>query len=331
MHDVAREAGVSLKTVSRVVNEESGVSQDLTCRVEAAIATLGYRPNEPARRLRQAGTDTGTIGFVLIGHANPFFSALQRGIEEVVRARDCLVLTGNALPGDGEYRLIESLVDRRVDGFIVVSASRDCRPLRAEIDHGTPVVLLDLEMATDVPVDIVRSDHYGGAEIATGHLISNGHTEIAYMGDDSLLFSGGLRFDGFRDTMVSAGLTTPVDRSVVGSHTPDEWRGIATEMFGRDPHPTAIFTAQNFVTMGVVRALHDLDLQHSVAVVGFDDVDFADALDPGITVVPQQPEELGRRAAEVLFSRVDGGDHPRIVDIFGHSLVARGSGEIPPL
>lgn len=331
MHDVAHEAGVSLKTVSRVVNSEDGVSQDLTSRVEAAIVTLGYRPNEPARRLRQSGTDTNTIGFVLIGHANPFFSALQRGIEDVVRARDCLVLTGNALPGDGEYRLIESLVDRRVDGFIVVSASRDCRPLRAEVDRGTPVVLLDLEMATDVPVDVVRSDHYGGARTATEHLISGGHTEIAYMGDDPLLFSGGLRLDGFRDAMASAGLATPADRLIVGSHTPDEWRGIAAELFGADPHPTAVFAAQNFVTMGAVRALHDLGLQHTVAVVGFDDVDFADALDPGITVVPQRPEELGRRAAEVLFARIDGDDHSRIVDIFDHSLVTRGSGEIPPL
>jgi len=329
MHDVARESGVSLKTVSRVVNSEDGVSQQLTTRVESAIVKLGYRPNEPARRLRQTGSDTGIIGFVLIGLANPFFSALQRGIEEVVRARDSLVLTGNALPGADEYRLIESLVDRRVDGFIVVSASRDCEPLRAEIDRGTPVVLLDLEMAADVPVDVVRSDHYGGARAATEHLIDHGHTEIAYMGDDPLLFSGGLRLDGFQDAMASAGLVTPADRLIMGPHTPHEWRGIALELFEAVPRPTAVFTAQNFVTMGAVRALHELGLNNTVALVGFDDVDLADALDPGITVVPQESEELGRRAAEILFARIDGDDSPWIVDVVDHALVMRGSGEIP--
>ena len=100
MRDVARESKVSLKTVSRVVNRSGGVSPDLTSRVEAAVARLGYRPDDRARRLRQNAADTGTIGFVLIGIANPFFSALQRGIEEVVGAHDCLVLTGHAAAGD---------------------------------------------------------------------------------------------------------------------------------------------------------------------------------------------------------------------------------------
>ncbi len=331
MRDVARESGASLKTVSRVVNGSGGVSPDLSARVEAAVARLGYRPDDRARRLRQSAADTGTIGFVLIGIANPFFSALQRGIEEVVGAHDCLVLTGHALPGIEEYRLIESLVDRRVDGFIVVSASRDLGPLRAELDHGTPLVLLDHEMSTDVPIDVVRSDHHGGAKAATEHLINRGHTKIAYLGDDPHLFSGGHRRDGFRDAMAAAGLEVRPEWCRAESHTVDEWRQIALEVFGADSRPSAVFTAQNLVTTGAVNALHSLGLQHDVAMVGFDDLDLADVIDPSITVIPQQPEELGRRAAEILFERISGSEDPPFRDIVAHAILERGSGEIPAL
>jgi LacI family transcriptional regulator len=331
MHDVAREAGVSLKTVSRVVNDEGGVSPEFTNRVEAAITELGYRPDDRARRLRQAASRTGTIGFVLVDVANPFFSSILRGIEEVARARDYLVLAGST---DGsparERQLVERFIGRRVDGLIVVPSAGGDDLLRAEIKRGSPVVLLDLEIESAEPVDLVRSDHYGGAKAATEHLLELGHRDIAYMGDDPDIMSARHRLKGFRDAMAEAGIEVHESRVFAGTHTDAQWRFMAGQFFGTDTQTTAVFTAQNLVTMGVVTALHDLGLQHSVAVVGFDEIAFGEVIEPGITVIPQQPRELGRRAAELLFDQIDGSDRPRAQIVIDHELIQRGSGEILP-
>jgi LacI family transcriptional regulator len=331
MHDVARRAQVSLKTVSRVVNREPGVSPALTHRVEEAVAALGYRPDDRARRLRSSARQTGTIGFVLIDVANPFFSSLLRGIEDVARAKGYLVLSGST---DGaterEEQLIDAFLERRVDGLIVVPSGQAVETLLREIDRGSPLVLVDIELDTDAPIDLVRSDHYGGARLATQHLIDRGHRHIAFLGDDRSVFSAEQRLRGYEDTMRSAGLDPSLEQKITGTHTADEWRTITHAIF-RQPHPpTALFTAQNFASMGAVAALHDLEIQHEIAVVGFDDIDLADAVDPGLTVVPQRPRELGQRAAELIFSRIEGSDSDVVREIVPHAIVARGSGEIAP-
>lgn len=331
MHDVAREAGVSLKTVSRVVNGEGGVSPGFVARVETAIAELGYRPDDRARRLRRSASRTGTIGFVLVDVANPFFSALLRGIEEVARNRDYLVLAGSTDGSDTrESLLVERFIDRRVDGLIVVPSGRGDALLHAEIDRGSPVVLLDLEIETGHAVDLVRSDHFGGARRATEHLLNHGHREIAFMGDDVGIMSARHRLAGFRGAMAAAGIEVPEDRIISGTHTETEWCDIAADFFRTHPEVTALFTAQNFVTVGAVSALHELGLQHSIALVGFDDVQFAGVVEPAISVIPQNPKDLGKKAAELLFSRIDGSGAPHTQMVIDHSLIERGSGEIPP-
>jgi LacI family transcriptional regulator len=328
LRDVAELAQVSFKTVSRVVNEEGGVSDELVSRVESAITELGYRPDDRARRLRQAGTQTGTIGFVLVDVANPFFSSILRGIEEVAVANGSLVLSGSTDGSDErEDQLIETFVARRVDGLIVVTHQLHDGPLQEEIRRGTPVVFLDLE-PTNLSADLVRSDHRGGAVLATRHLIGHGHRRIMFLGDDPTIFSARLRLEGYKAAMKQAKL--PVGPQVVihGRHTVEEWRAIVSERLRAPDAPTAIFSAQNFITVGAVQAIHDCGLQRSVAQVGFDDIDLADVVDPGITVVPQQPRELGRRAAERLFDRIGGASGPLVRQVLPPSLIERGSGEI---
>jgi LacI family transcriptional regulator len=330
LRDVALEAGVSFKTVSRVVNGEGGVSDRLVARVEETVLALGYRPDDRARRLRQFSSEAATIGFVLVDVANPFFSTILRGIEEVAITRDCLVLAGSTEgSADRERQLIEAFVDRRVDGLIVVPSGSGAGTLQAELDRGTPVVFLDLE--SDVTaVDLIRSDHYNGAYEATTHLLSHGHRDIAYFGDNPEIFSAGLRLEGFRDAMAAAGLEPRPDRIVTESHDGTDWRQIVRSYLESNERPTALVSAQNFVTVGAVGALHDLDLQHSIAQVGFDDVELADVVEPGISVVPQQPRELGRIAAEMLFGRIDGDERPPRTQVLRSDLIRRGSGEIPP-
>lgn len=330
LRDVADGAGVSFKTVSRVVNSEGGVSDELVRRVERAIAELGYRPDERARRLRQSGVHTATIGFVLVDVANPFFSSILRGIEEVAQERSYLVLAGSS---DGlaerEDQLVEAFVARRVEGLVVVSSRVGAGPLTSEIERGTPVVLVDLE-PEDLTVDLVRTDHRGGAAAATEHLQRHRHRDIAFFGDDEPIASAEQRHQGYRDAMGRAGLDVPPHRVVRGRHTSDEWRSIVTDYLQRPDPPTALFTAQNLITIGAVRALHDMGLHETIAQVGFDDVELADVVRPGISVVPQHPRDLGRRAAVRLFARIAGLETPPTKEVVGVSVVARGSGEIAP-
>lgn len=330
MRDVAAEAGVSFKTVSRVVNGEGGVSPNLVAKVEAAVAELGYRPDQRARLLRRSTSAPATIGFVLVDVANIFFSNLLRGIEEVATERHCLVLAGSSEGQvEREQQLIEAFVERRVAGLIVVSWGAAAETLRSEIRRGTPVVFVDAEPEIGtVDIDVVRSDHRAGAVAATRHLLAHGHTDIAYFGDDPAIFSARLRLDGFRQALTDAGLSAPGHREVTGSHSQHEWAGIIDAYLADTPRPTAIFTAQNFVTLGAVRALHRRGLRDSVAHVGFDDVDLADAVTPGVSVVPQNPRDLGRRAAQQLFRRLDGELGPAVRQIITPDVIPRGSGEI---
>ncbi len=330
MRDVAAEAGVSFKTVSRVVNGESGVSDELVSRVEGAVAKLGYRPDQRARLLRRSSGAPATIGFVMADVANNFFSNLLRGIEEVATTRQCLVLAGSTDgSADREEQLIEAFVDRRVAGLVVVSSGSISSTLRSEISRGTPVVFVDLEPEFE-DVDVVRSDHKAGAVAATRHLLDHGHTDIAYFGDDATIFSARLRLEGFREAMTEAGFPVGPDRVVTGSRSADEWTTVIGHYLDDNPRPTAIFTAQNYVTMGAIRAFHERDLRATIAHVGFDDIDLADTITPGISVIPQDPRSLGRQAARQLFKRLDGEQGPPARQVVTHQIIARGSGEIRP-
>jgi LacI family transcriptional regulator len=330
LRDVAEHAGVSFKTVSRVVNGEGGVSSELGDRVARSIEQLGYRPDSRARHLRQGAAQTGTIGFILSDVANPFFSAILRGIDDVAGERGALVLTGSTDGDpDRESQLVESFVSRRVDGLIVVPTGRGISPsLVNELRRGTPVVFVDLE-PTDGDVVTVRTDHRGGAGLATRHLIDAGHRDIACFADDRSIFSAAERIAGFHQAMTAAGLTVRPDRVVDGDFGVSGWRDLAAQYLAQDSRPTAVFTAQNFVTIGTAHALHHLGLHHSVAHVAFDDVDLADLVDPAITVIPQQPRLLGQLAAQRLFDRADGIETGSGRDIVPCELLARGSGEIP--
>ena len=330
MRDVAERAGVSFKTVSRVINDEGGVSHDLVGRVEAAVEDLGYRPDEHARRLRQGGTRTGAIGFVIVDVANPFFSSVLRGIEEVARAHDSIVMSGSTDGDrDRENQLIDAFTSRRVDGLIVVPEGSSNGVLKTEVERGTPVVFVDLE-PIDLVGDLVRSDHLRGSVIATEHLIRHGHRDIAFFGDYPGISSSRYRRSGYEQALQAAGLDVDERRIVQDRLRPEEWREVIREYMGRPNPPTAIFSAQNFVSIGCTQALHDLGLQHVVAQVGFDDIELGDVVTPAITTVPQQPLDLGRRAAETLFDRIGGSTGPPTKEIIASDLKERGSGEIRP-
>jgi LacI family transcriptional regulator len=330
MRDVAALARVGLKTVSRVVNAESNVSDATRARVEAAIEQLDYRQDINASFLRRLGRKTATIGLVLEDVSNPFSSALHRAIEDQARERGVLLFTGSCdEDSDRERELIGTFRRRRVDGIVVVPASSDHRYLLPEQRARTPLVFVD-RPARFINADSVTSDNVGGAEQAVSHLAASGHRRIAFLGDALEIQTAADRLRGHNLGLAALGVD--VDEAIVrtGLRGIDAAALAARELLRAPNPPTALFTAQNLVTIGALHSLRELGLEHRTALVGFDDIDLADLLEPAVTVVAQDPAAMGSAAAEILFRRLDGDDSPPEQVVIDVELVVRGSGEIPP-
>ena len=330
MRDVAALAGVGIKTVSRVVNDVPTVAPDLVARVNKAAAKLGYRPNLTASSLRRSDRRTSMIGLLLENVANPFSGAVQRAVEEVARARGVLVLTGSLDEDPAqEKNLARALIDRGVDGLLVVPAGTDHSYLVGEQRAGTQIVFLDRN-PTLVAADTVRSDHHEGAAGAVAHLINRGHRRIAYLGDRADVPTARTRHAGYLAALGAASIG--VSRQLIREDlTTSEQAEKETRAVLELPQPpTALFTSQNLVTIGALRALRAAGLRGRLAHVGFDDVLLADLLEPGLTVVAQDPREIGRLAVTRLFARIDGDRSPARTLVVPTRLIACGSGELPP-
>jgi LacI family transcriptional regulator len=329
MRDVAALAGVGLKTVSRVVNGESNVSDEMRARVEAAIDQLDYRRDINASFLRRLGRKTATIGLVLEDVSNPFSSALHRAIEDRARERGVMLFTGSCdEDSDRERELIGTFRARRVDGIVVVPASSDHRYLLPELRAHTPLVFVD-RPARFINADSVTSDNIGGAERAISHLATFGHRRIGFLGDALEIQTAEDRLRGYILGLAALGLDHDPAIVRTGLRSVEVAAAAVTELLRAANPPTALFTAQNLITIGALHALRELGLEHTTSLVGFDDVELADLLEPAVTVAAQDPAAMGRAAADLLFRRLDGDDSPPEHVVIEVELIARGSGEIP--
>ena len=330
MRDVAALAGVALKTVSRVMNNEPTVAPELAARVHEAARKLGYRPNLTASSLRRGDRRTATIGLLLEDVANPFSASLLRAVEDRARARRVQILAGS-LDEDPvrEQELAITLIDRGVDGLIIVPAARDQSYLLAERKLGTCVVFVDREPRL-LEADAVISDNTSGAVAAVDHLLSFGHRRIAYLGDSLTIATATQRFNGYQRALERAGLLADPLLVRHGLRSIDAAAQAALDIISLPDPPTALFTSQNLVTIGAVKALQKAGLQERIALVGFDDFLLSDLLVPGVTVITQDVAELGRLAADLLFARLDGDNTPARTRIVPTGMIARGTGEISP-
>jgi LacI family transcriptional regulator len=329
MRDVAALSGVSIKTVSRVVNNEGGVSPDLVERVNEAARKLDYQRNLSASSLRRGDGRTETIGLLLENVANPFSSALHRAVEDVARDHGVLVFAGSVDEDPWRERgLTGAFIARRVDGLIVVPTGSDQSYFAKERESGTHVVFVDRPPAL-LDADYVVTDNVAGARVGVRHLIAHGHRRIGYIGDLSTISTARERLAGYHEALAEAGIA--VDPSIVmqDQRTSDDAEAAVERLLARDDAPTAIFTAQNLVTIGALRALRRAKAHRSIAVVGFDELPVVDLIDPGPTLVVQDVVGLGSTAAELLFRRVQGYDAPPQHVVLPATLVVRGSGEIP--
>jgi LacI family transcriptional regulator len=325
LRHVAELSGVSVKTASRALNGHQHVAEATAHRVRQAAERLGFRLNGIARELR-SGATSRSVGLIIGDLANPFYSKIARGAERLLRARGLQLITTSTDENPAlERALIGEMVERRVRALLVVPSSGDHGYLEAERRHGLPVVFLD-RPPVGVSADTILMDNRAGARTAIHHLLTAGHRRIGLIGDFSRLATQRERIAGFGDAMRAGGVPDWQRYLRSDSHDVDSAERLTRELLSLPHPPTALFTTNNRNTTGALRALREH--RRRPALVGFDDFDLADVL--GVTVVAHDPVEMGRIAAQLALSRMDGStDEPKTV-VLPTWLVARGSGEIPP-
>jgi LacI family transcriptional regulator len=330
MRDVAERASVSVKTVSRVVNREPGVSSEVAVRVHEAIRLLGYQYNTVASSLRRTNQRTLTIGLLLDDVANPFMSMLHRAIEEVAHDHNTLVFAVSSdQDAAREGQLLRDMVTRRIDGLIIVPNSSSANGLQEFRRLHRPTVCLDRPAALP-DMDSVLTDNREGVRKAIQHLVAHGHRRIAFLGDQETTWTAMERHAGYLEALEMLGL--PLDPRIVRQNVRSSAAATQAtyELLDSDEPPTALFTGQNLITIGALRTLQQRGLQQVIALLGFDDFLLADLMAPPISVVAQNPAEMGRASAELLFARLEDQDLPPSHLVVPTQLLARGSGEILP-
>ena len=304
---VAKLAGVSPMTVSRVINGAEGVREETRLKVEQAITQLDYVPNRLARGL--SSNRTGTIGLIVPDVVNPFFTLVLRGAESATRRAGYRLLVCDS---ENDPRLerdyIEDLVSHRVDGLLIAPASERSRPgLKLLQRRPFPFALIDRSIP-ELDCDIVRSDNVAGARRLTDHLIRIGHRRIAHFVGTEDTSTGRERLQGYREAHEAAGL--PIAPELLFRTTVDRIGGYraAQEMLSLPTLPTAIFAVNNMTAVGTVEALRErgLAVPQDIGLVCFDDVEHLAVLSPFMTVMDQPAEKFGQLATQLLVERIDG-------------------------
>jgi LacI family transcriptional regulator, galactose operon repressor len=327
MRDVAGVAGVSVATVSRVINGND-VRDDLAAKVRDAIDVLGYRRDLMAMTLRRSDRLSASIGIIIEDVSNPFFAAVQRGVEEVARERGVITFASSS-DDDAlrERELADTLSARGVDGLVIAPSGGDQSYLARERDSGVALVFVD-RPPRFFDGDCVVSDNLGGARAGAAHLIASGHRRIGFLGDRQAIHTAAERLRGFRQALADHGIAAAPELERLDLATSASAVEATRELLGSPQPPTALFTGQNLITIGAIHALRAMGKENDVALVGFDDIPMGDALQPAVSVVAQEPLTSGRQAAELLFSRVDGYAGPARTVVVPTKLIARGSGEL---
>lgn len=324
MKDVARVAGVSIKTVSRYVNGETNINPVLVERIREAITSLNYRRNLMAASIRP-GRTSRTVGLVISDLANPYYSVLTRAIESTLAPKGYLLTTASSEEeGTIHDRLVDRLMEQRVDGMIVVPPRNRARSW-AEVPPPVPPLVLIDRPSPEANADTILADNVGGAAAATRALIAEGARRMAYVGDSMAIYTMQERRRGYRDALLGASL--PVDESVEFSdaHSVEDATEIVLGILD-DRVADAVFAANNRSAVGALRAFRIRGRR--LPLIAFDDFEAADIVEPPVSVVSQDIRLMGRRAGEVLLQRLQGLTSPPETTVLSTRLVLRGS-ELP--
>ncbi|WP_344201057.1 LacI family DNA-binding transcriptional regulator [Pseudolysinimonas kribbensis] len=303
--DVARLAGVSLKTASRALTGHPSVRDETRSRVLQASVALRFRPNGMARDLRRGGVAT-SIAFVFGDMMNAFYAEVAMGATEVINARDLtLVMASSGDQPARERPTVDSMLERRVQALLLVPIADDHSYLEGERQLGTPIVAVDRPLANSAS-DSVIFDNRSGARNGVLALADAGHRRIGFVGSNSRLYTDIERLSGYHDAVEARGLDTDPRLVREDAQTLESAAATTLALLDQADPPTALFAANNRAAFGAYDALRRSG--RPVALVGFDDFPLADTL--GITVVAHSPKEMGRRAADLALRRIDDLDGP---------------------
>ena len=306
MKDVARQAGVSVATVSHVMNASRAVSSEAREKVQGAILALKYRRDGIARSLRMS--HTGTIALMISDITNPFFADMVRGIEDCVHVRGTtfnILLCNTEENDERERRALDMVLEKRIDGIIIVPTGGNAALLQDLVDNGLPIVLADRHLA-DLQADAVVVDNRHASFAITNHLIRFGHRHICALRAELDASSIRERVAGYFDALKSAGLSS--DGGLVASSHSSIEAAVAAGFALLDlrPAPTALFGTNNFMTLGLVQAVLERGLRcpGDISIVGFDDFPWAASFQPRLTVIQQPSFAVGQEAAGLLLDRI---------------------------
>lgn len=314
--DIAREAGVSQSTVSRVLNKSPSISPATVARVEAAMAKLGYSRNAAARTLITGRSNL--IGLVVSNIANPFYPEVIEAIVATAAQQDYNVILCNTQEDPAlQLAYLDLLLEHQVDGAILTSSFMDAgEQLEQVVVAGTPLVLVN-RTSTDSFCDSVHLDNEKAGHLATAHLLDLGHERVGYIGGHQGTSTNQRRFDGYVRAHTERGLE--VERRLVqhGQFTAENGRRQAARLLVAQRPPTALVCADDLIAMGAMDAVLDagLTIPGDVAVVGFDDIPAAALRQVSLTTIRQPAAEMGRRAVELLLDRITGQDDGRPVEV----------------
>lgn len=321
IYEVARQAGVSIATVSRVQRRAEMVAASTRHRVERAIEELQYRPSALGRSLARGSHEA--IGIVFPDLSGPYYSAVILGYEEASAAEGSSVLILGTHRRSGAVDQVFDLADR-VDGLVIMGRTVDDAVVEEIVRRGVPVVML--ARGAVAGSDSVRVDNRSAAEALVGHLIGHGHRAIAFVGDPGASADSAERWDGFRSAHAAAGLA-PAFEPIPTAFREADGREAGRRVLALLERPTALVGANDEIAMGLLEAARDggLRVPADIAVTGWDDIPAGRHLSPPLTTVRQPMQEIGRRAAALLHERIGGSRRQPRHDVLPTELVVRAS------
>ena len=327
LQDVAERAKVSIATVSRVLNKSDKVVPETRATVEQALRDLDYRPNRVARRLRMKDGRAHLVGLIIPDIQNPFYAEIARGVEDAAYANEYALLLCNSDENlEKEKFYLDVMQAESVDGLVLPPFDENDFAVVEVVETGLPVVCVDRSLAR-TKTDLVEVDNYQGALEAVYHLLDRGHKQIGLIEGRSHVSTSRERRRGYLDALAAAGMAVRKELMRAGDFKQESGRVLTNELLGLRKPPTAIFVCNNLMTVGALAALHQRGrrVPQDVAVVGFDDLPWAEALDPPPTVVRQPAYDVGRQAMELLLKRIIEPTRPPVTVRLRPELVVRRS------
>ena len=306
LQEVARRAKVSIATVSRVLNKSEKVVPETRAIVEQALRDLEYRPSRVARRLRMKDGRAHLVGLIIPDIQNPFYAEIARGVEDAAyTAEYALLLCNSDESSEKEQFYLDVMRSESVDGIVLPPFDETDAAVTAIMKTGMPVVCVDRSLSKE-KTDLVEVDNYRGAYEAVSHLISKGHRSIGLIEGRIQVSTNRERRRGYLDALAEGGIPVRKDLMREGDFRQESGRILAGQLLDLKKPPTALFALNNLMTIGALNAIHQRNLKvpEDVAIVGFDDLPFAEALDPPLTVVRQPAYEVGKQAMELLLKRI---------------------------